>query len=556
MQATPSEDQSSHDLPLEQHNEKSLCYDEAPAKDEAALSANPDIVYDSYEYPTGFTLAIMMIGLCLSVLLVAIDNTIIVTAIPTITDQFDSLNDIGWYASAYLLTTCALQLLYGKLYTIFSIKFVFLTAISIFEVGSLICGAAQNSMTLIVGRAVAGVGAAGIFSGALIIIAHNVPLEKRPIYTGLSLGMYGIASVIGPLLGGALTDKVSWRWCFYINLPIGGAVLVLIGLFLKTPPQQHNQAMTLAARFMQVDPIGTILFIPAVVCLLLALQLGGTRYAWPNARIIVLFVLFGLLFMAFVGVQIWMGEMATVPPRILIKRSISAAVWYGFFLGGSFFIVMYYLPEWFQAVEGTSATESGIRILPFSFAQMVGVAVSAGLTTRFGYYTPFMFLGTAIMAAGAGLLMRLKVDSSMGVWIGYQIVYGIGSGLGFQQPTIAAQTVLDLSDVPVGVAIAMFTQLLGGTLFVSVGQNVFTNKLIVNLADTLPNISAQAVVSSGASNLQKLVQPSDLPALLTAYNGGLAQTFMVSLILSCLTIVGAVSMEWKSIKGRKLDVMV
>lgn len=135
------------------------------------------------------------------------------------TDEFQSLNDIGWYGSAYLLTTCSLQLFYGKLYTMFNIKIVFLAAISIFELGSLLCGVTTRSSMLIVGRAVAGSGAAGILSGSMIIIAHNVPLQRRPMYTGATMGMYGIASVVGPILGGALTDRVSWRWCFYINLP-------------------------------------------------------------------------------------------------------------------------------------------------------------------------------------------------------------------------------------------------------------------------------------------------------------------------------------------------
>jgi MFS family permease len=157
---------------------------------------------------------------CLAVLCVALDNTIIATAIPRITDEFHALDNVGWYGSAYLLTTSAFQLLFGKLYGQFSVKWVFLTALALFELGSLICGVAPNSIALIVGRAIAGLGSAGIFSGAQIIVAYTVPLlEQRALYTGLIGGTYGIASILGPFLGGAFTSHATWRWCFYINLP-------------------------------------------------------------------------------------------------------------------------------------------------------------------------------------------------------------------------------------------------------------------------------------------------------------------------------------------------
>ena len=170
------------------------------------------------DYPKSMKLVLITIALCLSVFCMALDNTIISTAIPRITDDFHSINDVGWYGSAYLLTTCAFQLFYGKLYTFFSLKWVYLIALLIFEGGSALCGGAPNSTAFIVGRALAGLGAAGIFSGAILIVANTVPLRKRPTYTGLIGGMYGIASVAGPLLGGVFTDKVTWRLCFYSKL--------------------------------------------------------------------------------------------------------------------------------------------------------------------------------------------------------------------------------------------------------------------------------------------------------------------------------------------------
>lgn len=521
-------------------------------KETEALDTPPESLQQ--ERPTGLKLTTIIVGLCLAVFLVALDNTIIATAIPRTTDAFHALDDVGWYGSAYLLATCAFQLLFGKLYTHFNIKLVFLLAISVFELGSLICGVAPTSTALIVGRAIAGLGAAGIFSGALIIIAFNVPLEKRPVYSSAVIGMYGIASVAGPLMGGALTDNVSWRWCFYINLPIGAVTLILITLFLKAPPSQRKESSSAMKTFLEFAPLGTVTFIPAIVCLLLALQWGGTKYSWSNGRIIALFVVFAVLIILFVAIQIWKDEDATVPPRIFMQRSILAGTWFGICLGGAFFLFIYYLPIWFQAVKGTSAIGSGIRCLPLILSQIVGVGVSGGLTTQFGYYTPFMLVSTVLMAIGSGLLTTLKINSSTGKWVGYQLIFGIGSGAGFQQPVLAAQTVLDLHDVPIGVAINMFLQLFGGTIFVSVAENVFTTRLLSNVVAKLPQLNPQQVVQTGATQLKGLVHtPAELKTLLVAYNGALTHSFEVALALSCLTIIGAAAMEWKSVKGKQLE---
>ncbi|MCJ1243902.1 MFS sugar transporter [Trapelia coarctata] len=504
------------------------------------------------EYVSGLKLITVMVALCLAVFLVALDNTIIATAIPRITDQFQALNDVGWYASSYLLTTCAFQLLFGKFYTIFSIKWVFLAAIGIFELGSLICGVAPNSVALIVGRAIAGVGSAGIFSGGLIIIAYSVPLAKRPIYTGLIGAMYGVASVAGPLMGGAFTDHLTWRWCFYINLPIGAVTFGLITFFFKSPKREKEAAIGFLARLQQFDIPGTIVFIPAVVCLLLALQWGGSTYPWSDGRIIALFVIFGVLTIAFVGIQLWKGDNATVPPKILV-RSVTAGAWFGLCLGGAFFTFVFYLPIWFQAIQGVSATESGIRSLPLILAQVLASIVAGVLTTVIGYYTPFLYVSTVLMAIGAGLLTTLTVTSGTGMWIGYQIIFGLGVGSGFQQPLIAAQTVLPLEDIPVGTSTVMFIQLLGGSLFVSVAQNVFSNALVTNLLTSVPGLNPAAVTQSGVTNLLSVVGQGSIGKVLVAYNAAITKTFQIPLVLSCLTLFGALLMEWRSVKGKKLE---
>ncbi|KAM5515487.1 major facilitator superfamily transporter [Fusarium oxysporum f. sp. phaseoli] len=384
-------------------------------------------------YPMGIKLALITVSLMLAVLCVALDNTIIAVAIPHITDQFHNLNDVGWYASAYLLTTCALQLLFGKLYALFSIKIVFLSALFVFELGSLICGIAPTSTALIIGRAIAGLGSAGIFTGALVTIAHTVAREKRPMFFGLLGGMYGIASVAGPLMGGAFTDHATWRWCFYINLPLGGVTAVVILLILKLPPKPASKGGSFLQVLKLLDPIGTVVFIPSIICLLLALQWGGVKYQWSNARIIVLFVIFDVLLIGFVTIQLIMKDDATVPPRIAGNRTIASAALFGFCIGGSFFILTYYIPIWFQVIKNTTAVRSGIYSLPMILESVVGIVGAGSLTTKLGHYAPFFIASAVIMSIGAGLITTFTVHTAQSKWVGYLFIYGFGVGLGFQQ---------------------------------------------------------------------------------------------------------------------------
>jgi MFS family permease len=411
------------------------------------------------EYPKGIKLALISIALCLAVFCMALDNTIIATAIPRITDDFKALPDVGWYISVYLLTTCSFQLIFGKLYTFYSVKWTFLAALAVFEIGSIICATAPTSVAFIVGRAIAGLGSAGIFSGAILIVTYTVPLHQRPLYTGIIGGMYGIASVAGPLMGGAFTDspRLTWRFCFWINLPFGFITAVFLFFFFKSPRAKAAKS-GFKAKLIQMDLPGTAVFLPAVICLLLALHWGGSKYEWKNGRIIALLVLAGLLIVGFVIIQIFQGENATVPPRIYLNRNVWSTALFAALVGGSFFILMFYLPIWFQAIKGASAVKSGVMSLPFILGMVIFSMVAGGLVTVVGYYTPFMYIAAIAMPIGAGLLSTLKPDSGHAKWIGYQVIFGLGIGCGFQQPLIAAQAALPLEDIPVGTAIMMFSQ--------------------------------------------------------------------------------------------------
>ncbi|KIW82936.1 hypothetical protein Z517_02179 [Fonsecaea pedrosoi CBS 271.37] len=504
---------------------------------------------DEVVYPGGVKLALICLALCLSVFLVALDNTIIATAIPKITDHFKSLGDVGWYGSSYLLTTCALQLFFGKLYTFYSIKTVYLVSIVIFEVGSAVCGGAPTSDALIVGRAIAGVGSAGIFSGALVIIAYTVPLKKRPIYTGIIGAMYGIASIAGPLLGGAFTDGPGWRWCFYINLPLGGVTLVVIFIYFHSPVRKAEQKVPLRERAHQLDLGGTALFIIAIVVCLLALQWGGSTYAWSNWRIILCLTLFGVLTIVFVIHQYFMKEYGTIPFNIISQRSVASACWFSFTLGASFFVLIYWVPIWFQAIKGASAFKSGIMCLPMVLALVLANIATGVGTTAIGYYAPFYFGCVVLSAIGSGLLTTFETTTGHEKWIGYQVIYGFGVGLGMQQALITVQTVLPLKDVPTGTAMVMFMQTFGGALFVSVAQNIFNNRLMSEIPKLAPGIDPAIILHVGATSLKEQIPKAALAGVQTAYNTSLTQTWYIAVAMTCLQLIGAVFVEWKSVRG-------
>ncbi|KAK3327477.1 putative MFS aflatoxin efflux pump [Cercophora scortea] len=510
----------------------------------STTTATEDIVY-----PSGVRLALLMVSVFSSMFLVALDRLIISTAIPQITDEFHSVTDIGWYGSAYLLTNCAFQLMYGKLYTFFSIKVVFLGAILLFEVGSALCGAAPNSVAFIVGRAIAGLGSAGIMSGVIVIIVYAVPLHKRPLYQGLFGAVFGVSSVIGPLLGGAFTSHITWRWCFYINLPFGAAAIALIAIILKIPDRDTTK-LPLKNKILQLDLFGTSALLPGTICLLLALQWGGFTYAWNNGRIIALLVLAGVLLIAFVVVQIVKPDTATIESHIIKQRSIAAGVWATVCIGSSMMIFVYFIPVWFQAINGISAIDSGIRMLPMVLPLVFSSIITGASIARIGYYTPFMIVGNCIMIVGAALLTLLQVDTDQPKWIGYQVVYGFGLGMTFQAPNLAAQTVLSTKDVPIGSSLMFFSQLLGGAIFISVGQNLLNSNLLSRLSG-LPGFNPEVLSNNGATSLITQLPEGIRATVLYEYNEALRRVFQLGLIMACLAFLGTLAMEWRSVKERK-----
>lgn len=523
--------------------------DDAPSQTPTAQDAEDNIVY-----PTGITRLLIIVSLCLSVFLVALDQTIIAPALGAITAQFNSVKDIGWYGSAYLLTTTVLQPLYGKLYNSFSVKWVYLVAIAVFELGSLVCAVAPSSTAFIIGRAVAGMGTAGLFSGGIVILSYTLPLRQRPLAFGLIGGMWGIASVAGPLLGGAFTDHVSWRWCFYINLPIGGLSMAAIFFFLHIRGQ-IKQGATLREKLLKLDLLGTVMLMPAVICLLLALQWGGTEYPWSNSRIIGLFVGFGALSAVFIAIQFWKGDDGTLPPRFFKNRNVVCAMAFSAFFGSAFFPLIYYLSLYFQAIQGDSAVEAGIKLLPLLLATVLTSVLSGGLITAIGYYNPVILPSMLLFTVGAGMITTFTLDSPLRVWLGYQVLAGLGIGAGFQLSILVVQNVLPREDIPVATACVQFFQSLGGAIFIAVAQAVFQSGLISGVERDAPSVDAQVFINSGADQVREILaamgMESQTEAVLGAYLDGLKNTYYITVACAAAAFVAAAGLSWISLKKKK-----
>jgi EmrB/QacA subfamily drug resistance transporter len=488
---------------------------------------------------------IAMSGLMIAMLLAMLDNLIVGTALPTIVGELGGLEHLSWVVTAYTLATAVSTPLWAKFGDLLGRKGVFMAAIVVFMVGSALSGLSQDMGQLIGFRALQGLGAGGLIVSAMAIIADLVPPRERGRYQGLMAAVMPLAFIGGPLLGGFLTDHASWRWAFYINLPLGAIALVVIALTMSLPRYRRGKV--------SIDWLGAFLLAAGVASLTLFTSWGGTTYAWDSWQIILLGVGAVVGIALFVVVEPMIARRGGDPILSLsLFRSgnFSASIVLTFLVGFAMFGAVTFLPQFQQNVQGASATNSGLLLLPMMGGALVTSLAGGQFVTRTGHYKGLLIGGSLAMAAGLGLFATMGTDTSQLTTSLYMVVLGIGMGLLMQTTMLVVQNSVSMRDVGAASGAATLFRTVGGSLGVSLLGTLFTNRLTSDLSGSL---GAGAGQLTGSGQLTPAMLGQLPEAVRTAYQSaitsGVGVVFMWSGIIALLAVIGSLFIREVPLRG-------
>ncbi|AEV85848.1 transporter [Actinoplanes sp. SE50] len=424
---------------------------------------------------------VTMSGLVIAMLLAMLDNMIVAPALPTIVGELHGLNHLAWVTTGYILASTVATPIWGKLGDLLGRRITFLSSIAIFLLGSALCGMSQNMGELVGFRALQGLGAGGLMVGVMAVLADIIPPRERGKYQGVMMAVMPVAMIGGPLVGGFITDHLNWRWAFYVNLPLGVVALGVCWFVLAKLPR--------GAGAVRIDWLGAALLSVWITALVLITTWGGSQYAWASAQILGLLALAVVAFVAFVVVERRSAE-PIMPLSVFANRNFALAGALSLIVGFAMFGGITLLPQFQQYVQGSSATNSGLLLMPMMLSAMVVSLVGGQLITRTGHYRALPILGTVLMTAGLALFATMDIGTSRFTTGLFMAVLGAGMGCLMQTTMLIAQNSAPIQAIGAATGAATFLRNMGGSLGVSLLSTLYTNHLIHALGGGVPTGSA------------------------------------------------------------------